>query len=56
MRTSEQHRQDISDGDQLPVEKKDTFAMYLAGLLTVGLPCLLLVLLIAGVTLLLFGR
>jgi hypothetical protein len=38
------------------LEKKDPVAMYLSGLLVIGLPCLLLILLIVGVTLLLFGR
>lgn len=56
MRTSEKDRDEMLDRDEIPLEKKDTFAMMVAGLLTIGLPCLLMILLIVGVTLLLFAR
>ncbi len=55
MRRSEQDKQELME-DLPPLEKKDPLAMYLSGLLMIGLPCLLLILLIAGVTILLFGR
>ena len=56
MRESEQNRRDVTEDDQPQLEKKDPTAMWLAGLLTIGLPCLLLILLIMGVTMLIFGR
>lgn len=57
MRASEEQRRELTgeDGD-LPLEKKDLPALMVSGLLVVGLPCLLLILLIMGVTLLFFGR
>lgn len=55
MRESERDRQDLAGEDPV-LEKKDPLAMWLSGLLVIGLPCLLLILLILGVTLLLFGR
>lgn len=42
--------------NDLHLEKNDRLAMWLAGLLTVGLPCLLLIALIIVITLLLFTR
>ena len=54
MRPSEEMRRELTEEDRL--DKKDPVAMYLSGLLVIGLPCLLLILLIVGVTLLLFGR
>ena len=56
MRTSEQDRRELMEEDETPLEKKDPAAMYISGLLVIGLPCLLLILLIVGVTMLLFGR
>ncbi len=56
MRESEQNRREITDEDQLPMEKHDSAALWISGLLTIGLPCLLLILVIVGVTMLLFGR
>ena len=55
MRASEQERQELLEDDQPRLEKHDLLAMCLSGLLTIGLPCLLLILLIVGVTVLLFG-
>ena len=55
MRRSEESRQELME-NRPPLEKKDPLAMYLSGLLMIGLPCLLLILLIVGVTVLLFGR
>ena len=43
------------DEEPVPVEKNDFLAMMIAGFITVGIPCVLLILLIIGVTLLLFG-
>ncbi len=44
------------DNDERPVvERKDQLAMWISGVLVIGLPCLILILLIVGVTLLIFG-
>ena len=56
MRASEQQRREMTDDDRPQLEKKDSLALWLSGLLTIGLPCLLLILLIVGVTMLIFGR
>ncbi|MBR6955135.1 MAG: hypothetical protein IKH77_08900 [Clostridia bacterium] len=57
MRASEEQRRELTGEDSdLPLEKKDLPALMVSGLLVVGLPCLLLILLIVGVTLLIFGR
>lgn len=56
MRASEETRRELTDEDRPQLEKKDPAAMMISGLLVIGLPCLLLILLIAGVTILLFGR
>ena len=56
MRASEQDRRELMEDEETPLEKKDPAAMYISGLLVIGLPCLLLILLIVGVTMLLFGR
>ena len=55
MRPSEEMRRELTEEEDR-LDKKDPVAMYLSGLLVIGLPCLLLILLIVGVTLLLFGR
>ena len=55
MRESEKIKQELA-GDEPQLEKGDFTALWLSGLLTIGLPCLLLILLIVGVTLFLFGR
>ena len=55
MRASEQNRRELTDDDSLPLEKKDSMALWLSGMLTIALPCLLLILLIVGVTMLIFG-
>ncbi len=55
MRESEQNRRELAEGE-VQLEKKDPAALMLSGLLTIGLPCLLLIMLIIGVTVLLFGR
>ncbi len=41
--------------DKSSLERGDFFAMIVSGFLVVGLPCLLLILVIVGVSLLLFG-
>lgn len=56
MRTSEQERRELLRDDEPILEKNDPLAMWISGLLVIGLPCLLLILLIVGVTVLLFGR
>lgn len=58
MNDAERFRQEAikESKDQVPVEKKDVLAMWLSGMLVVGVPCLLMILLIVGVTMLLFGR
>lgn len=55
MRDSEKLRQEMLGEDDQQLEKKDMPALWLSGLLTIGLPCLLLILIIVGVTMLLFG-
>ena len=55
MRESERDRKEALDEEELRLERHDMFAMYLSGFLMIGLPCLLLILLIVGVTVLLFG-
>ena len=56
MRPSEEHRQDLLDKDEPDLDRKDSIALWLSGRLTIGLPCLLMILLIVGVTMLLFGH
>lgn len=56
MRASEQDRREMTGDERMEIEKKDQLAMWISGILTIGLPCLLLILLIIGVTMLLFGR
>ncbi len=56
MCASEQNRRELTEDEEVQLEKKDSTALWLSGLLTIGLPCLLLILLIIGVTMLLFGR
>lgn len=55
MRKSERDRMELLDEDEVQLEKNDMFAMYLSGFLTIGLPCLILILVIVGVTVVLFG-
>ena len=55
MRDSEKLRREMLEEDDSQLEKKDMPALWLSGLLTIGLPCLLLILVILGVTMLLFG-
>lgn len=55
MRQSERDRMELLEENEVQLEKHDMLAMYLSGFLTIGLPCLLLILLIVGVTVLLFG-
>ena len=56
MRPSEQQRQETMEDDDPDLEKKDHFALWVSGMITVALPCLLMIVLIMGVTMLLFGR
>ncbi len=56
MRASERERRELLDEDGPRLEKNDLPALYISGLLMIGLPCLLLILLVVGVTFLLFGR
>lgn len=46
---------DLSD-EEVILEKNDNLALILSGLLTIGLPCLILILIITGTVLLLFTR
>lgn len=55
MRKSELDRKELLDEEDVQLEKNDMFAMYLSGFLTIGLPCLILILVIVGVTVVLFG-
>lgn len=56
MRTSEQDKKALLEDEEPILEKNDPLAMSIAGFLVIGLPCLLLILLIVGATVLLFGR
>lgn len=56
MRTAQQDKQDLLQDEEPILEKNDPLAMWISGLLVIGLPCLLLILLIVGATVLLFGR
>jgi hypothetical protein len=55
MRTSEENRKEALGEEEVQLEKHDMLALWISGLLTIGLPCLLIVLLIVGVTFLFFG-
>ena len=55
MRKSERDRMEMLEEEEVKLEKHDMLALYLSGFLTIGLPCLILVLVIVGVTVLLFG-
>ncbi len=56
MRASEEQRRELmgQDEDNPMLEKSDLPALWISGLLTIGIPCLLLILLIVGVTYLIF--
>ena len=54
MRPSEKDREELLEDEGLPLEKNDMLAMMLSGLLTVGVPILLILGIIVGVVLLLF--
>ena len=41
MRPSEQQRQEMMEDDDPDLEKKDHFALWVSGMITVALPCLL---------------
>ncbi|MBO4886751.1 MAG: hypothetical protein J5589_00360 [Firmicutes bacterium] len=56
MRESEKLKKEMMDeNDELPLEKNDMTALVLSGFLTIGLPSLVAVLIILGVTWLIFG-
>ena len=55
MRVSEENRREALEEEEVQLEKHDLTAMWLSGVLTIGLPCLFLILLILGVTFLIFG-
>ena len=42
--------------EEVRLENNDMFALVMSGFLTVGLPCLILILIIIGVVLLVFTR
>ncbi len=54
MRASEENRKEALE-EEVQLEKHDMLALWLSGILTIGLPCLLLILLIIGMTFLFFG-
>ena len=54
MRPAENDREELLQDEELPIEKNDMLAMVLSGLLTVGIPILLILGIIVGVVLLLF--
>ena len=56
MRPSEKDREELLDDEKLPLEKNDMLAMWISGLLTVGLPILAILGIVIGVVLLLFTR
>ena len=57
MRESEKLRQELYEGDEeeIHLEKDDMKALMISGFLTIGLPIHFMILLIMGVTILLFG-
>lgn len=55
MRQSERERIELQADEPLKLEKNDEKALWISGMLMIGLPCLMLILLITGVTMLLFG-
>jgi len=55
MRVSEENRKEALEEEEVQLEKHDMTALWLSGILTIGLPCLFLILLIVGVTVLIFG-
>jgi len=56
MRPSEKDREMLMDDEELPLEKNDMLAMWISGLITVGLPILAILGIIIGAVLLLFTR
>ncbi|MCQ2458647.1 MAG: hypothetical protein MJ142_07970 [Clostridia bacterium] len=56
MRKRKEERLSDREDENRPLEKHDFLAMWLAGMLTVGLPVLLIVAVVTCVLLLLFGR
>ena len=54
MRASEENRKEALE-EEVQLEKHAMLALWLSGILTIGLPCLLLILLIIGMTFLFFG-
>ncbi len=54
MRPSEKDREELLDDEDLPIEKNDLLAMMISGLITVGIPILLILGVIVAVVLLLF--
>jgi hypothetical protein len=56
MRTSEENRKEALSDEEVQLEKHDMLALWLSGILTIGIPCLVLILIIVGITVLLFGR
>lgn len=49
-------RSDRDEREDLPLEKNDRLAMWISGMLVVGLPFLLMILIVAAAVYLLFGR
>ena len=56
MRTSDENRKEALSDEEVQLEKHDMLALWLSGILTIGIPCLVLILIIVGITVLLFGR
>ena len=54
MRPSEKDREELLDDEDLPIEKNDLLAMMISGLITIGIPILLILGVVVGVVLLLF--
>ena len=55
MRQSEKERMEALEDEEVQLEKGDTLALYISGILMIGLPCLILILIIVAVVLLLFS-
>ncbi len=55
MRDSERNRMEALEDEEVQLEKNDMFALSLSGFLTIGVPCLVLILIITAVVLLLFS-
>lgn len=55
MREAEETRRELNEDEPLPLEKNDFLAMCLAGFISIGLPCIIMIGIVVAAVLLLFG-